>query len=54
MNRRPAKPNPARLHPLLFDCCRCGIGREMACLMCKRWQRLHRTVAQRRAAWGRI
>lgn len=40
-----------RPHPLLFDPCRCGIGRSMACLTCQRWLRLHRIVAARRAVW---
>jgi len=38
--------------PLLFDCCRCGIGRAMACLTCKRFERIARAAAQRRAEWG--
>lgn len=48
-----APPAAARLSPLSFDCCRCGIGRTMACLSCKRFARFGLTVAQRRAAWGR-
>lgn len=40
--------NTARVHPLLFDACRCGLtGR--ACLTCRRWLNHYRTVQRRRA-----
>jgi hypothetical protein len=38
--------------PLMYDCCRCGIGRTLVCLTCQRWLRHQRIVAARRAAWG--
>lgn len=53
MNRPLAKPTTERAHPLLFDCCRCGVGRVMACLYCKRWANHQSIVEQRRRAWGK-
>lgn len=51
---RPVEPSPLPdvRAALLFDCCRCGIGRTLACLTCQRWLRHRRIVAERRAAWG--
>lgn len=43
-SRRPA--------PLLFDSCRCGIGRTLVCLTCQRWLRHHRVVVKRHAEIG--
>jgi len=37
-------PTGARLGPLLFDCCRCGPGRAIACLRCRRWLAHSRNV----------
>lgn len=42
----------ARVPPLLFDACRCGPGRRLACLTCARWLRHYRQVTERRAALG--
>jgi len=45
---------PARRpHPLQYDCCRCGIGRTMACLTCRRWARFGEALAQRNQARGK-
>jgi hypothetical protein len=44
--------NTARVRPLLFDCCRCGLGRTLVCLACQRWLRHYRQVTERRAAFG--
>lgn len=37
---------------LMYGCCRCGIGRSMACLRCQRWLRHHRVFVKRRSEIG--
>jgi hypothetical protein len=44
--------NTERARPLLFDACRCGPGRRLACLACARWLRHYRQITERRAAFG--
>jgi len=39
--------------PLMYDCCRCGIARSMACLHCRRWARFGEALAQRNQARGK-
>ena len=42
----------ARVHPLLFDTCRCGTAGRLRCLACRRWHWYYLTVTLRRKAWG--
>lgn len=39
--------------PLMYDCCRCGIGRTLFCLHCRRWVRFGEALAQRNQARGK-
>ncbi len=41
----------ARVHPLLFDACRCGPSGRLRCLACWRWHRHYHLVMQRRHIW---
>ena len=50
MKRQQITAKPDRAKPRLFDCCRCGIGRAMECLTCRRFARYGRTVEQRQRA----
>lgn len=40
-----------RLHPLLFDACRCSQSPGRLCLTCARWHRHYLAVNQRRRNW---
>lgn len=45
-------PNPAqRLHPLMFDACRCSQSPGRLCLACARWRKHYCTITERRRAW---
>ena len=50
--RTTTKTSAPRLHPLLFDACRCGPAARMRCLACWRWHRHYLAVQQRRRAWS--
>ncbi len=52
MKRNATTTTPARVHPLLFDACRCGPAGRLRCLACWRWFKHYSTVMQRRRAWG--
>lgn len=53
MTKPTAEANAAapRLHPLLFDACRCSQSPGRLCLTCARWRKHYGTVRQRRRAW---
>lgn len=49
--REPVQQTRRRAHTLLRLICMCGIGGSAACLACAAWNRHHRIVTERRAAW---
>lgn len=40
-----------RVHPLLFDACRCAQAQGRLCLACARWCKHYRNVTERRRVW---
>ena len=42
-----------RAHLLLFAACTCLQSPRLRCLTCRRWQRHHGVVVERRRAWNR-
>ncbi len=52
MTKPTTTPNPGqRMHPLLFDACRCSQSPGRLCLTCARWGKQYRTITERRRAW---